>query len=90
MGMPVGATYGWSSARITLARRNASGSAPSSRATCSIISSRAVVSIIHGPRYAALPQVLVHTWLVLQPTAPMRYGPLNNMPTSAPALPPTG
>ncbi len=45
------------------------------RATTSTISSRATVSIIHGPRYAALPQVLVHTCVVWKPSCGTRYGP---------------
>ena len=42
-----------------LRRRKSSGSRPIWRAVYSIICSRAVVSIIHGPRYDAEPQVLV-------------------------------
>ena len=37
--------------------------------------SRAVVSNIHGPRYAALPMVFVHTIAIEKPRRGILYGP---------------
>jgi hypothetical protein len=57
--MPVAVVNGSSAWLITFRLRSSSGSMPRCRATTSTICSRATVSIIHGPRYAHRPQVVV-------------------------------